>query len=82
MTDESPLSHEDAMKFIGEIVTNAGPDGISHDDLLAAYDAFISMVMAAGIVQLWHDGRVSLTWDANEQDFNIAVTETNRGKTA
>lgn len=66
-------------RFISEIVANAGPEGLSDEDLDAALAEFIEMHITAAALELWNQHRMRIAWRDGQMLWRSAANEgTNR----
>ncbi|ALI24938.1 hypothetical protein [Mycolicibacterium fortuitum] len=72
MTDsDSPITQEDATRFLREILTAAGPAGLPQDEIEEALGEFIDMNITAAAVSLWHDGKITMGWSDGQMIWGL-----------
>ena len=60
---------EESTRLLKELVTHAGPDGISDDELTKAWDAMTGLVIQAAIWRAWETGQTKVGWNTELQDL-------------
>lgn len=60
---------EEAEKLILHLLHAAGAEGVTHADIEAAYDQWVSLRVRHGLVQMVLDGKATLGWDGSELCF-------------
>jgi hypothetical protein len=69
VTDASDfLSNAHAKKLLSQLVT---ADPIEESELLKAFDIFADWVTNAALVELWHENRIAVSWDVENQELRI-----------
>ena len=59
---ESVIPTETWERFIMEILTEAGPDGLSDTELTKAGDEFEGLAVSAGLFELWLKHRIDVSY--------------------
>jgi hypothetical protein len=69
------LTRAETKRLIEQIVTHAGPGGISKANLHAAHDDFIDLVISAGLVDAWRANTIAVGYDPAARNLTFTATQ-------
>lgn len=74
------ISAADTDRFLSEILTAAGSEGLGEDEIAKAYDQFTDWHLTAAMVMMWTRRQITLRWDAAQQDLVVVMVDGHIGR--
>lgn len=76
MSAPEPVPDDVLVRFVREILRNAGKDGLSQGQITEACREFEQLNRSPVVTGLWDQGLVDLTWDCASGDILIHLRDT------